>query len=457
MDVVSSIRCELIERIGQERFGLWFTSSVRLELSEDTLIVTAADQFLLERLRKQFMEDLSAVSRQVAGVSQTVFRVDDSLRRTAKAEKPTRANEQDDCASVPLSAVPPSRPAGARKFAHFSSFSVGGNNQVAHAAAMSVARRPGEVSPLFLYGPAGCGKTHLLEGIWSDVRQNYRRSRILFLSAEQFTSYFLVALRGSGLPNFRSKCREVDLLAIDDVQFFAGKRATIIELQHTMDSLLRAGRQLILAADRPPVGLTDLGNEMIARFTGGLICGLDHADYTTRLDIARRKAAQLEITMPEEVLTMLAQELPGDARQIQGALHRLEATSVALKQSISVSLARVTLRDVFRATQPVVRLPDIERAVCDTFGLDPKTLRQGGKTKSVSQPRMLAMWLARKYTRAAFAEISQYFGRRSHSTVISAEKKVNCWMSEDASIQLGQEACQAREAVQRIELRLRSG
>jgi chromosomal replication initiator protein len=343
-----------------------------------------------------------------------------------------------------------------RQFARLDTFIVGPQNRVAYTAAEKVAARPGEISPLFLYGPTGCGKTHLLEAVWTQLRRT-QRTRVLYLSAEQFTTYFLDALRRGGLPSFRSRCREVDLLAVDDLQFFAGKRATIIELQHTLDALLRQGRQLVLAADRPPASLAELGAEMVARFSGGLVCGIEPAEYATRLEIARRKAAGLNVVVPPDVLELVAREGNGDARQIHGTLHRLEATCLALQQPLTPALAETTLREIRWATQPVIRLTDIERAVCDAFGLEPKSLRAGGKARSVSQPRMLAMWLARKHTRAPFADISQYFGRRSHSTVISAERKVQRWMSDGASIQLGAEACHIRDAIQRVESRLRTG
>ena len=152
----------------------------------------------------------------------------------------------------------------------------------------SIARA--QSSPLFLFGPTGSGKTHLLEGIWSAVRSGSLRRRVLYLSAEQFTSMFLEALQGSGLPSFRYKYRHVDLLLIDDVQFFLGKRATLVELQNTIDALLREHRQLVLAADRSPAELSRFGPELTARFAGGLVCGIEPADSETRLGILRHLA-----------------------------------------------------------------------------------------------------------------------------------------------------------------------
>jgi chromosomal replication initiator protein len=414
----------------------------------------------LERLRRQFSSDLAESITQAIGAPAPVRFVVETTPHQEAADEATRSPE-GHCeapaashAGVPMNSTRPAN-SSRRCPARLATFVQGDGNRLAVTAALSVVQRPGTVSPLFLHGPNGCGKTHLLEGIWHELRNRCRMGRAVLLSAEQFTSYFLGALQGSGLPSFRRKVREVDLLAVDDVQFFAGKRATLVELQHTIDALLRNGRQLVLVADRPPAGLKGLGPETIGRLTGGLVCGVEAADFDTRLGIARHMAEQGKLSVPEPVLRLLASELEGDARQISGALNRLEASSEMLQQPISLELAQRALADIFRATRRVVHLGDIERAVCDVFGLEPKSLRAGRKSKSITQPRMLAMWLARKYTRAAFSEISHHFGRRSHSTVISAEKQVNRWVADGAQVLCGPGQCPVEDAIRRVETQLR--
>jgi chromosomal replication initiator protein len=336
-------------------------------------------------------------------------------------------------------------------------FVVGDENRVAYAAACAAQARLGAVSPLFFHGPTGSGKTHLLEGIWSAVRIAPSRPRCVYLSAEQFTSFFLEALQGSGLPSFRRKYREVQLLVIDDVQFFRGKRATLVELLHTVDTLHRAGGQLVLAADRPPTELAGLGPELTARMGAGLVCGLSPPEQAARRAILERLAAHRQLAVPPEVLDLLAERLPGDARRLTGALHRLEAASHALAMPVTASLAAQSLGDLFQMAQRPVELPDIERAVCEVFGLERPELHSPRKAKAVAQPRMLAMWLARKHTRAALQDICRYFGRRSHSTVISAEKAVTTWMEDNAVLHLPQGACNIQEAIRRVEARLGAG
>jgi len=460
-DIVSVLCSALADRIGKDRFTLWFGPAVRLRLDSDLLVVAAADQFSLDRLSKHFRTDLHACYQETLGCTAKIeFRVDATLAQqqqsASQAINHSGGAEKSGCRALSPNDNESSK-TKPRRFANLNTFEVGVGNRVAFSAAQTTVERLGMITPLFLYGPTGSGKTHLLQGVWSAVRRLRKVPRIVMLSAEQFTSYFLEALHGSGLPSFRRRYRDVDLLLIDDVQFFVGKRATLVELQHTIDTLLRDGRQLVLSADRAPVELNGMGPELITRMSGGLVCGIEPPDHSTRLGIARRFSKLRGYNVPEDVLKLIASEINGDARQISGALNRLQATSDALEKPISVESAQVALADLIRSTKPAVRMTDIERVVCDLFGLEPNDLQSSRKSRTVVEPRMLAMWLARKYTRAAFSEIGHYFGRRTHSTVISAQKKVNHWMASGKPVQMGHANCLVDDAIRRAEARLRTG
>ncbi|MDA7951273.1 MAG: DnaA/Hda family protein, partial [Pirellulaceae bacterium] len=275
------------------------------------------------------------------------------------------------------------------------------------------------------------------------------------LSADQFPCYFLEALHGSGLPSFRRKYRDVQLLVIDDVQFFAGKKATLVELQHTVDALLREGKQLVFTADRPPAELTALGDELINRFSGGLACEVKRPEYATRQKIVRQLAVEKGLELSEEVIQLIAREILGDVRQISGALNRLRIVSRAHSGPIGLEEAGQILSDLFASVCKVVRLHDIETAICEVFGMQAETLQANKRTKEVSHPRMLAMWLARKYTRSGLVEIGEYFGKKSHSTVISSQRKISQWLETGKRLQISHKECPLEEVVRRVENELK--
>ena len=469
-EIVSALRAAVAGKVGKERFEMWFGSSSRLELDGDRLTIAVPNPFFQQWLRANFSSHIESACRETLGKQPALeFRVDETLPAPhATAVHPT--NGDGDCNSSPPAESAPAaqaapqpsaatdRPNGAkqRRFADLESFVTGPSNRLAWAAAESVARQPGEVTPLLIHGSTGVGKTHLLEGIFTAVRRRDRRLTTVYLSAEQFTTGFLEALRGSGLPSFRRKYRGVDLLILDDLQFFSGKRCTQVELLYTIDTLLREGRQLVFAADRPPAELSDLGPELTTRLASGMVCRIELPDYQTRLGIVARMARRFGMSVPEDVAQYVASRLTCHARELSGALCRLRATSLAFEKPITRAMAEESLAEMIRGSNRVVRLPDIERAMCEAFGLEPKTLQSGGKTKSVSHPRMLAMWLARKYTRSALSEISHYFGRRSHTTVLSAQKRVDRWLADGKSLELADRTWNLGDAIQQVERRLKT-
>jgi len=495
MDIVSALLAALADKVGKERFGLWFGPRTRIVWDGKVLTIGAPNQFFLDWIRSNFRVALEDAGAAILGRRPTLeFRVDaagenggaasaiagghakpqvncpSSTQPGADAMVSFNGNGKHDAARkaevgeaahtcrVAKQVEPSPTPAfSPRKFASLSSFVVGTNNRLAMYSAEMVARNPGQITPLYLYGPTSVGKTHLLEGIWSSERKAGRGTTTIYLSAEQFTSQFLEALRGNGMPAFRRKYRGVHVLILDDLQFLAGKRATQVELMHTVDTLLRDGRQLVFAADRPPHGLNDFMPELVTRLTGGMVCRIESPDYLTRLGIVGHLSCRLGIELPADVQRFVATRLTGHARELSGAICRLQATSEATRQKISMPLAEEALGEMIQHNTRVVRLADIQQAVCKVFGLEPQALQTDGKTRRVSQPRMLAMWLARKHTRAALSEIGAFFGRRSHSTVISAQKRVDQWMAHDEPLSMPEQTWKVDEAIRQVERQLTAG
>jgi chromosomal replication initiator protein len=479
MDVVSPLRNAVADRVGQERMDLWLRGGEALRLENGALVVVAADEFTLDRVRRNLRDELLQAAEAVLGQRpQMLFQIDDALKRgSGRGGKCRSVNtdqrlfefgdeeKQGSGASVGRGPSATSHfisvacPAaannhlGGRRFARLEMFVVSEVNRFAHAAVQKCVSQPGHVSPLYLHGPTGCGKTHLLEGMWSALRKAGKHC--VYLAAEQFTTQFLESLRGQGLPSFRHKIRDVDLLIIDDVQFLQGKRATIHELLNTVEHFGREHKQLVLAADRVPADLPFFGPELVARLSSGLTADLAALDQPARRGVLVALTKQRGRLLPDEVLDLLAAELPGDGRRLQGALNRLDAMQEATGRSISSSFVRESLKDLLRPSQKLIRLIDIEKVVCDFFGLAPKSLHSDAKARSITTPRTLAMYLARKHTRAGLSEISEHFGMRSHSVVVAAQKKVTHWCAEQLRVDTSGEECEVSEVIRKVELALR--
>ena len=480
---------QLVGRIGADRFDLWFSNrqcivhqkSVDAETNSDSpnlILIRAENQFSLQRIQNTFGVDIRQVVDRVCGphfkVSYRLAEADQleetqSTTESGQPENSTQITELEiepgprtiklDSAHSRQDKPSPTRVLNQRQVRGINSFWFGQDNRLIKAGVEQLLENPGQFSPLFVYGPTGCGKSHLLESVTNDFRRRLKLKRCVFLSAEQFTSQFVGSLRGgTGLPMFRRKYRDLDLLAIDDIQFLAGKRATLGEFQHTIDNLLRHGKQVIVASDRPPLELGHLGNDISARLSGGLTCPIQYPDFEGRMHIVRKMCSDRKLKLPTNVLQLICEQLSRDVRRLSGALNRLHACSVSLAEKITPETAQRVLCDLFSLTGPnCTSMVSIEQAVCEFCGIQPNELKSSSRQKRISSARMLAMYLSRQYTGSAFSEIGDYFGGRSHSTVIAAERKVAKWIDNDEGISLAHAVYPAKEVVRRIESNLRIG
>jgi chromosomal replication initiator protein len=286
-------------------------------------------------------------------------------------------------------------------------------------------------NPLLIHGGVGLGKTYLLEATVRGLRAAHSRLSVIWITAEGFTNGFLESMRAGTLGAFRTRYRGAGALAVDDVHFLAGTRATQSEFLHTFNALHERGAPIILTADQHPRQISRLTEEIVTRFLGGMVVRLEPPDLTTRRAMLQATSEARGIKLPEPVLTYMAEHVRCSIRELQGALSTVLAHAVLTGEHLDLSLVRNALRELIRHDKSAIGLREVEQAVCRLFQIEPEALKSDSRARLVAYPRMLAMYLARKHTESSYGTIGQYFGGRNHSTVISAEKKVERWIRDE--------------------------
>lgn len=308
----------------------------------------------------------------------------------------------------------------------FDNFVVGSSNRFAHAAAVSVANNPAETyNPLFIYGPSGLGKTHLLYAIASVVHKNHPSYNIVYIKGDQFTNELIAALQEGRNNEFRNKYRNADLFLVDDIQFIAGKESTQEEFFHTFNSLYECGKQIILTSDRPPKEIKTLEDRLRTRFEWGLLVDVQPPDFETRMAIISRKADSLGLKIPEDVAAFIAGKLKDNVRQLEGVVKRLEAHANLTGAPITILLAENAIQDIMTEHTPLpVTVDRIIDEVARTYGVTAEDIRGQRRSGQISTARQVAMYVVREITGMTQLKIGQEFGGRDHATVVYALQQV---------------------------------
>jgi chromosomal replication initiator protein len=381
------------------------------------------------------------------------------IERTAEKLVPSVSRVTKDSPLTMAKVKPveePPRPG--RRFADLMDLVEGPCNEFALSAARQVCQAPGvQFTTLFVHGPVGVGKTHLLEGIHRDLKQRFPSRQVVYLTAEAFANFFTQALRDHKLPTFRNKFRSIDVLIVDDIDFLDGKRGIQEEFLFTVQQLESHGRMVVVGAHGHPRLLTKMSEELRTRFLAGMVCRIDAPDVMTRRRILENKAFRAGAEFALEVFQFVADRFRNNVRELEGAFNTLLAYQRMQGRRLSQTAARNALADMERDCIRVVRIVDIEQAVCSMFGVTTEDLKSNKRQKSLSQPRMLAMYLARKHTRAAYTEIGQHFGGRNHSTVMAAEKKIQASMGGQEPIVIRTQSWRVCDLVETLEQQLQAG
>jgi len=418
---------DIRKEVGETRYNLWFKNTVAISSRDNVIEVGTPSAFLAEWLETHYMRVMARIASAHAGRAVSIrFVVDGNLFRGQRKQEEQAKREL-------LEEVAPADDVRleAERYS-LSNFIVGPCNSIAYAAAQKVVEQPGTAyNPLFLHGGVGLGKTHLLVGISNEVHRKYKRDVVEYVSAEGFTNRFLFALRNGALDAFRARYRNARLLVIDDVHFLANKPATQDEFLNTFNSLSRGGCQIVLASDSHPKLIGKLKESLVNRFVSGMVAKLDKPDYRTRVEIVKCKAELKRVALPQEVIEFVARHAQGSVREIEGAVNTLAAFASLSRMPVDARIAAEALKGLVESGQRPVSLPDIEAVVATYSGLTEGELRSRRRTQAVSQARHLAMYLARNLGSFSYSEIGAYFGRRNHSSVVSAVEKVTRQVGTD--------------------------
>ncbi len=473
------------QELPEQTFRTWLEPTAPLAVDGRRLLVGTPDRFSAEWNESKHAPLLASYAPVALGHPlEVTFQVDDALKTrpqidffveapvappapatvaaTAPASAPREAPRDARPTSaypprvIPAADAPPSAPLNPRY--SFSNFVVGKSNDVAAAASMGAAEAPGRVyNPLFIYGDTGLGKTHLMQAIAHAMLERNPATRITYIGTEQFTNEFIAALQSRTTAEFRRRYRATDLLLVDDIQFLKGKETTQEEFFHTFNAIYEAGRQICLTSDRPPKEIPGLEARLVSRFEWGMVAHVDLPAYEDRLAILQQKAGQdhLQTTIPARVLEFIAQHVKSSVRELEGAIVKLLAFASLKRRDVTLDLAHEALRDKLRSEEAVgmlaesartgvpVRAPNgivpgspltpfvIQQAVAAEWRVTPDGLQSKVRTKTLTVPRQVGMYLCRELLSLQLVEIGNAFGGRDHSTVIHSLERAATMMNED--------------------------
>jgi len=455
----SAINEAIAEKVGPQKYRIWFKNSTRLTLTNGYLKVGVPNLFIASWIENHFSNEISQAVQAVTGSGQKItFAIDPELsghqRRTQLDSQAQVVEKAQNRIHGWRTKIQPT----ARKKLKLSldTFVVGSSNELAYNTAKAVVEeKQSPFNPLFIHGGYGVGKTHLLQGICNAVCKSRPETNWLYLSAEDFANQFVLALKTRKLEAFRRRMRQTDLLAIDDVHFLASKPSTQEEFLHTFNAIDLAGKQVVLVCDAHPKMIGQLSEKLVNRFVSGMVVKIEAPDFQTRCQICKQYATTLRKHIPESVIRYVAENLRTNVRELEGALLKLIAYSALQNEKINLFMAKKVLAEHLARTDPIVHISDIESAVATFFGITPANIHSSKKDRTVALARHFSMYLARKHTKMSSSEIGRCMGNKNHATVLLACRKIEDQIKLNAELHwygpAGNKISKARTVLARLE------
>ena len=436
------------DNIHPQAYKTWFEPIVAVKLDEHALSIQVPSKFFYEWLEEHYVKILKvALTKELGANAKLVYviKMENTYGNkqpfTEKIPSSNRSAVYSQRVDIPLKNISPELKnpfiiPGIRNVKiesqlnptyTFDNFLEGDSNRLARNASIAVANKPGGTSfnPLLIFGGVGLGKTHLAHAIGVDIKDKYPEKTVLYISAEKFTQQYIESVKKNNRNDFIHFYQIIDVLIIDDVQFLSGKSGTQDVFFHIFNHLHQNGKQVILTSDKAPVDMQDIEQRLLSRFKWGLSAELQNPDFETRVSIVKNKLYRDGVEMPEEIIEYLAKHITSNVRELEGAIISLIAQSSFNKKEITLSLAKEIVEKFVKNTKREVSIDYIQKIVSDYFQMDVDTLQSKTRKRHIVQARQLAMFFAKKFTKASLASIGSQIGKRDHATVLHACKTVN--------------------------------
>lgn len=409
---------DLKSKLGETIFATWIAPLKFSATDNQNISLEAPDQFFKDWVEKHYL-GLVQETLKNKGLNNLLVKltVGNTLDNLAILNKTNEAN---------IKSVPATGFVNLNSRYTFENFVVGPANRHAHAYSLAVANSPAKTyNPLFIYGGIGLGKTHLIQAICHQIKNNGPAgTKICYVSSEKFTNELIDAILHRTTSTFRQKYRNLDVLVIDDIHFIAGKESTQEEFFHTFNTLYDAHKQIVFSSDRPPKEITNLQERLVSRFGWGLATDIQPPDLETRVAILKKKIEREPVSVPNDVIFFIAQLIKTNIRELEGALIRTIAYSLLEEEPITLRLTKEVLKDLLKEPKKLITVDFIQRCVAEEFGVSLQELKTKRRNKQVVFPRQIAMYLSRELTDLSLPEVGELFGGKDHTTVLHSYKKI---------------------------------
>lgn len=434
VDIWSKFLSNIKENLNDQTFITWFKPITPVNFDNNKLTVQIPSQFFYEFLETHYKELISrALQRTIGDDAELLYSI-------VVNDKPEVINGSSDSIKIPAQEKPIYNNVDfesqlSERYT-FENFVEGANNQFARAASVAVSQSPGKTTfnPLVIYGGVGLGKTHLIQAIGNYTKIEGLAKRVLYVSSEKFTIEFIDSIQNNKTTEFSNNYRNVDILLVDDIQFFTNKERTQEEFFHTFNSLHQKGKQIVLTSDRPPKELKGMEERLTSRFQWGLVVDIQPPDLETRIAILQKKAEENNLRLPQEIIHLFATNITSNIRELEGSLIRLFAISSLQGKDITTDLAKSVLKDLSLGSKRNLSIEEIQRIVCEHYSIPEDLIRAKNRKKEIALARQVSMYLAKRMTNHSLKTIGLHFGGRDHSTVVHAIQTIDQLRKHDKAV-----------------------